>query len=358
VSRRRNPALLLTLVVAGCGSPGPSASSSVAPVASAAETSRVATEAPRACPPRGAAPASVSLTIHEFAVPAGSHPHDVSPATDGGIWYTAQSAGKLGHLDPATGTVREIPLGPGSSPHGVITGPDGAPWITDSGLNAIVRIDPGTSAVRVFRLPADRPSANLNTAVFDASGILWFTGQSGVYGRLDPASGAIEVHDDPEGRRPYGITATPGGEVWYASLAGSHVARVDRTSGAATIVDPPTRGQGARRVWSDSQGRIWVSEWDAGQVGVFDPAAAMWREWRLPGAGPMAYAVFVDDRDIVWLTDFGANAIVRFDPASESFATVGLPSRNGAVRQLHGRAGEVWGAESGVDKLVVVREGR
>jgi virginiamycin B lyase len=68
----------------------------------------------------------------------------------------------------------------------------------------------------------------------------------------------------------------------------------------------------------------------------------------------MAYAVFVDDVDVVWLTDFGANSIVRFDPADESFDSIELPSPNASVRQLHGRPGEVWGAESAVDKLVVV----
>jgi virginiamycin B lyase len=67
--------------------------------------------------------------------------------------------------------------------------------------------------------------------------------------------------------------------------------------------------------------------------------------------------VFVDDRDLVWLTDFGANAIVRFDPRSAEFTPIELPSASAEVRQLHGRPGEVWGAESGVDKLVVVRSG-
>jgi virginiamycin B lyase len=33
----------------------------------------------------------------------------------------------------------------------------------------------------------------------------------------------------------------------------------------------------------------------------------------------------------------------------------GLPSPDAAVRQQLGRPGEVWGAESGADKLVVVR---
>jgi len=296
------------------------------------------------------------LAIREFAVPAGSRPHDVAPAVDGGVWYSGQGNGTLGHLDPATGTVREIRLGNGSAPHGVVVGPDGAPWITDGGLNAIVRVDPTTKDVRVFALPADRSGANLNTAVFDRDGTLWFTGQSGVFGRLVPSSGHVTVFDDPEGRGPYGIAVTPAGDIWYASLAGSHIARVDRTTGAAMIVEPPTAGQGARRVWSDSKGRIWVSEWNAGQVGVHDPTNSSWEEWRLPGDTPQAYAVYVDERDVVWLTDFRANAIVRFDPATERFDSIELPSRDGQVRQLLGRPGEVWGAESAVDKLVVVTE--
>jgi virginiamycin B lyase len=185
--------------------------------------------------------------------------------------------------------------------------------------------------------------------------VLWFTGQTGIYGRLDPAAGQVEVFDAPRGPGPYGITATPDGAVYYASLAGSHIARIDTETGQATPLDPPTAGQGARRVWSDSRGRIWVSEWNAGQVGMYDPATGAWREWRLPGERPQAYAVFVDDRDIVWLSDFGANALVRFDPATEQFQSFPLPSASASVRQILGRPGEVWAAESGVDKLLVIR---
>jgi virginiamycin B lyase len=294
--------------------------------------------------------------VEEFDVPAGSHPHDVAPAADGGVWYTAQSSGELGYLDPATGETRHIPLGSGSAPHGVIVGPDGAPWITDGGLNAIVRVEPATSEVKVFPLPAGRERANLNTAAFDGDGVIWFTGQAGVYGRLDPQSGQMDVWDAPKGRGPYGITATPSGEIYYSSLAGSYIARIDRATGQAEVLEPPTAGQGARRVWSDSTGRIWVSEWNAGQVAVYNPADGSWREWKLPGDGPRAYAVYVDEGDAVWLSDFGANALVRFDPASEAFTSFPLPSPSGSVRQILGRPGEVWGAESSVDKLIVVRQ--
>ena len=292
-----------------------------------------------------------------YQVPAGSHPHDVAPARDGGVWFTGQHAGYLGHLEPASGAVTQVPLGSGSRPHGVIVGPDGAAWITDGGLNAIVRVDGSTRAVDRYPLPPGRANANLNTATFDATGVLWFTGQAGIYGRLDPATGEMRVFDAPRGSGPYGITTTPSGQVYYASLAGNHIARIDTASGAATVIEPPTAGQGARRVWSDSRGRIWVSEWNAGQVGVFDPGTGQWREWRLSGNGPRAYAVYVDDRDLVWLTDFGGNALVSFDPITEQFTTYPLPGSGANVRQLLGRPGEVWGAASGQDSLVVVRTG-
>jgi len=314
------------------------------------ETQVVPSSTPLATPTTQAKP-----VLQEYPVPAGSRPHDVAPAPDGTVWYTAQRLGELGRLDPATGETRHIKLGDGSAPHGVIVGPDGAPWITDGGLNAIVRVDPVTEELQRFPLPDGSEYANLNTATFDGAGVLWFTGQSGIYGRLNPAVGQVQIFDAPRGRGPYGIATTPDGSVYYASLAGSHIARVDLETGAAAALEPPTPGQGARRVWPDSQGRVWVSEWNAGQLAVYEPVTGKWREWRLPGDQPQPYAVYVDNQDMVWLSDFGANALLRFDPAKEVFETFLLPSTPANVRQLLGRPGEVWGAESGVDKLVVVR---
>ena len=293
--------------------------------------------------------------LDEFDVPRGSHPHDVAVGEDGIVWYTAQATGELGRLDPATGQTRHIDLGRGSAPHGVIIGPDGAPWITDSGLNAMVRVDPQTEEVQVFPLPDSSPSANLNTAAFDTNGIVWFTGQRGVYGRVDPATGKVDAWEAPRGAGPYGIAATPSGEVYYASLAGSHIARIDTQTGEATPIDPPTPKQGARRIWSDSTGVLWISEWFAGQLGRYDPATGEWKEWPLPAHGAQPYAIYVDDQDKVWLSDFATNAFVRFDPGTEQFTEFKIPSARANVRQILGRPGEVWGAESGTDKLIRIR---
>jgi virginiamycin B lyase len=73
--------------------------------------------------------------------------------------------------------------------------------------------------------------------------------------------------------------------------------------------------------------------------------------WRLPGERPRAYGRPRGQRDAVWRSKLGTNALVRFVPERNTFDV--LPSPIGNVRQLLGRPGEVWGVESGADKLVV-----
>ena len=382
VRGRRVAALVLVLVVASaCRGSGETTTSSTADAGPGSTTTVASTTtAPVSTTSTATSPTSVASTttttsaptttttrplpipadeleLVAFPVPAGSRPHDVAPAPDGGVWYTAQGSGDLGWLDPQTGETRHIDLGPGSRPHGVIVGPGGLAWITDGGRNALQSYDPVTDTLTEYPLPADRSDANLNTAAFDGGGLLWFTGQNGIVGVLDPATAEMEVFDAPRGRGPYGIAATPTGTIYFASLAGSYVGVVgaDRS---ITVLEPPIPDQGARRVWSDSAGAIWVSEWNSGRLSRYEPATETWTGWPLPGPDASAYAIYVDDTDIVWVSDFGGNAIHRFDPVDESFTTFALPSRPGNVRQLLGRPDEVWGAESAADQLIVIRRAR
>lgn len=305
--------------------------------------------------PASPAPSQSSADVRVFDVPAGSRPHDVAPAPEGRVWYTGQRRGVLGILNPQTGEVREVPLGEGSAPHGVIQGPDGAAWITDGGLNAIVRYDPRTDAVRSWPLPREFDDSNLNTAAFDGQGRIWFTGQTGIYGRLDPRNGDMRVWRDPEGRGPYGIAATPSGDIYYVSLAGSHLGRIDLETGAVELIEPPTPQQGARRVWSDSRGNLWISEWNSGQLSRYNPSTGEWRSWRPEGERPRVYAVYVDERDVVWISDFGANSVLAFDPRAESWRRYPGSGANAQVRQILGTPGWIYLPESGLDRIMVVR---
>src|SRR5687768_8034103 len=59
--------------------------------------------------PKAQAPATADTQV--FQLPEGARVHDVAPAPDGTIWYTAQRQGALGILDPKTGRIRHVPLG-------------------------------------------------------------------------------------------------------------------------------------------------------------------------------------------------------------------------------------------------------
>ena len=218
--------------------------------------------------------------LQELSVPLGSHPHDVAPSTtqSGIVWYTAQGSGKLGKLDPGTGKTHEISLGQGWSSSWCHCrtrwrSVDYRWWVEFH-----IRLDPLTEKERVFPLPLNSSNVNLNTATFDHHGILWFMDRVVFMSLFEPSAGKIEVFKAPRGPGPYGITTTPKGDVYYASLAGAYIARINLTTGYPTILEPPTQDQGARRLWSDSQGRLWVSEWNAGKLALYDPTTNKWQE--------------------------------------------------------------------------------
>ena len=100
-----------------------------------------------------------------------------------------------------------------------------------------------------------------------------------------------------------------------------------------------------------------MSEWNSGNLSVYEPAGKSWRQWKLPGDRPRAYAVYVDVRDRVWVADWGGNATFSFDPRTEKFERYVMPRPNANVRQILGRAGEVWLPESGTEHITVIRTG-
>jgi virginiamycin B lyase len=263
----------------------------------------------------------------------------------------------LGVLDPKTGASKMVKLGEGSAPHGVITGKDGKAWIADGGQNAVVSYDPQTQKVAVYKLPEDTGYTNMNTPTQDGDGNIWFTGQNGWYGKLDVASGKVNVWKAPKGRGAYGMTTTPDGNVWFVSLANSYLAQVDRKTGAAKVIEPPVPNTGTRRVWSDSKGDLWISEWNGGNIAKYSPKTGQWARYPIPGqTGANLYAVYVDNKDVVWVSNWSDDKIWSFDPKTEKFTAV--PSGSGSdVRQIHGTNGQVYIPESGKASVMVINTG-
>ena len=286
-------------------------------------------------------------------MPAGSRPHDVAPARDG-VWYTAQGSGELGWLDPRTGRVREVPLGPRSAPHGVIVGPDGAPWITDGGLNAIVRVEPRTRRVRRFSRPA-AVRTRISTPPRSTGAVSSGSRPEGLIGRLDPKVGRVRVFSAPLGER-----ARMGSHhsAWSGLLrvARRELRGAGSTRAAARITDLQLGGGDRARAALFGLPRPDLDQRvDRGQAGCLRPGPAP------PGASGRCLAQTRSrTRSMSTTATSSGSATSARTRSSGSIRAPGGSRRSGSsspanVRQLLGRPGELWGAESGVDKLVVVR---
>ena len=269
-------------------------------------------------------------------------------APDGTIWFNGQRNGTLGRLDPRDGSYKLINLGPGAAPARRHHRP------RRRALDHRRRAErhrprrsrrPQGDAVQAAGKARPTPTSTPACSTRAAS--------TGSPARAASTAGSIRSPATcRSGTRraaaaPYGITLTPQGRR-LVRLARRQPHRQDRSRDRQRARSSSRRrtDQGARRIWSDSKGRLWVSEWNSGNVSMHDPADGSWQAWKLPGERPRTYSVYVDDKDIVWLTDFGANAIVRFDPATEKFHIVperqaerqcpadGRPARPGLGRRI------------------------
>src|SRR5260370_40031068 len=93
----------------------------------------------------------------------------------------------------------------------------------------------------------------------------------------------MAVFDAPRGAGPYGIATTPDGQVFFASLAGNYLGQIDLETGTVTVLEPPVPRQGARRVWRDSRGGLWISGWERGDLFRHGSRAKGWAHWHPPG---------------------------------------------------------------------------
>lgn len=300
--------------------------------------------------------------LTRFPLKSGMGNRDVAPAPDGTVWFSNQFSGSVGNLDPKTGKYVIVPLGRGSSPHGMVMGPDGNLWVMDGGQNSVVRVASSDHKVTLFHMPEEKGDFNLNTGTFDHAGKFWFTGQNGFFGRVDPATGKVEVWPAPQGFGPYGITVTPQGMVWYTNFAANHLVGIDPASYGkgklkTTVVElPHPNPAGARRVWSDSKGNLWLATWGSGELLRYSPAEKSWTAYKLPGWGPRGYSTYVDEDDVVWISDFMANSVLRFDPKTQSWVDFPGLKPQSQVLQMSGRAGQVWGSEQNSDLVFVIEK--
>lgn len=320
-------------------------------------------------------PIAARARITQYRLDTAVLPHDAEiSATDGLVYIADQFGDQLIVTDRATGQSRYFPvpvegrnrggkyarlglpsLGAAAEavyggPHSLAQGPDGRWYTTDTFATEIGVFNPQTwSWDKPRSIPDGKrlPSLYPHTIRFDRGGKVWFTlAFSEQVGRLDPATGQVDVIDLPPaqslgvagGTVPYGIDVDPqDGSVWYARLWADRIGRIDPVTLAVTEFDSPVKGP--RRLRFDRQGTLWLTGYSDGVIAAVQTPGLESRVYPLPefapGQRPAAYALAVDPKTShVWVNETMTDRLYRFDPRRERWAVYALPLRGTYTREV------------------------
>jgi virginiamycin B lyase len=201
-----------------------------------------------------------------YTLPGGAGgPWGIAVGADGRIWFTEVGSGKVGRLDPDTGTFAEFQLPtPDSQPQGIILGADGALWGTEAAGNRIFRIGLDGDATE---FPIPTPDSVPVAIAPGRGGLLWVSELSG--GKLLRISrtGMIREFPLPAGARPYGVASAPDGNVWFADRGRNRIGLVT-PAGRVFEYAVPTPNAQPTAIVPLALGEFAFTEFVSNRVGV------------------------------------------------------------------------------------------
>ncbi len=216
-------------------------------------------------------PQTGEVTEYPLPDPSARDPHSLVFDGGGLLWFTVQSGNFVGRLDPRTGTItlRPSPT-PASRPYGIAINSKGIPFFCEFGTNKIGRIDRETMRITEYLLPTGARPRRLAIASDD---MIYYTDYSrGYLGRLDPKNGTVKEWQSPggTGSKPYGITITPDGAIWYSEsgVKPNTIVRFDPKIRHFLKWNVPSGGGVIRNMASTSDGDVYIACSGVNKVGI------------------------------------------------------------------------------------------
>ncbi|GAB0102746.1 hypothetical protein JMUB6875_17160 [Nocardia sp. JMUB6875] len=84
------------------------------------------------------------------------------------------------------------------------------------------------------------------------------------------------------GRFAEGFTPGPDGAVWFCTLLGGYLGRIDTATYAVTRIPLPQLLAGGHELVVGSDGALWYPEFVTNRAGRYDPRTGEQREYELP----------------------------------------------------------------------------
>jgi streptogramin lyase len=228
--------------------------------------------------------------ISEFKIPnvgkgkgTPVHPMAITAGPDGNLWFTEDPfwTRNIDEINPTTHAISQFPISqPGTtqSGMGITAGPDGNLWFTWAGC--LGKINPTTHAITYYSL---HYSDNPYGIVTGPDGNLWFTDGAVVNNSLQQSVGMFNPTTQAQslfgpttgdnGYPPWGITAGPDGNLWFAVQAGQ-IGQISPTTGAITEYQVPYANSSPIGITTGPDGNLWFTDNGTSAIGVATLAAA------------------------------------------------------------------------------------
>jgi serine/threonine protein kinase/sugar lactone lactonase YvrE len=192
-----------------------------------------------------------------------------------------------------------------------------------------------------------------------ASGITWLTvhhatptGGSHAY-----LAGSITEFPVPtSGSGPWGITAGPGGNLWFAEYNGNKIGRIS-PSGTITEFPVPTAGSDPDGITAGPGGNLWFTEYNGNKIGRISPSGTI-TEFPVPTAksGPDGITAGPDGN--LWFTEYNGNKIGHISP-SGTITEFPVPTAKSSPTWITaGPGGNLWFAEYSGNKIGRITSGK
>ena len=296
-------------------------------------------------------------SISEFSTPSpNSAPSGITTGVDGNVWFTENSAGKIGVINPATHKISEFKIAPTSTPFAITSGSDGNIWFTDIGTNSIGTINPATHVYAEYTIPTG-DSVPLGIASV-AGGNLWFTEQvAGQIGMLNPMTHAFSEFEVPGADTlPTGITVGSDGNLWFTEEGADAIGVFNMTTQAITSFAIPNTGSKPYAITAGPDGNLWFTDLSASIIWQMNPTTDAFTEFNLPTSDALPVGITAGPDGNIYFTETQAAAqIGLIDPTTGAVTEYKIPSSGSVPNAVTvGSDGNVWLTETGTSKIAVV----
>ena len=264
-----------------------------------------------------------------------SVPHDLDVDSRGTVWYTDESRGFVGKLEPGTSAFTEYPMpavhdGDLQGTRDVQVDKDDNVWFVRrvaGGKTTLTKFDPKTQALTSVE------GAGSQFLALGPGGKIW----AGL-ARVDPKTAKIEATYDwkqatnlpPGPHGPYSDHAAidSKGNPYVNDYVGGGMFRIDATTGAVKHWALPFAGAGPRRGRMDAQDRFWFGEYSGDKIGMFDTRTEQFREWPAPHKYTNPYTASVPDRNgFVYSPSHMSERVLRLDPRTGQIIEYQMPAQ-------------------------------